>query len=143
MKFSLRRNRICRHINSRTSAPGMVTSHHPDPVSQTGLRRPPPASPICRGTPLKRAVAGTIKNHDAVINLAGASIFWQMTEEQKRAIREIRVNTTRNIVEGIDPTSEKRSPSSTHPLPSILRVPRRRRTHEQEPPGMTSGQACH
>jgi len=42
-----------------------------------------------------------IKNHDGVINLAGASIFAKWTEEHKKAIRESRVNTTRNIVEGI------------------------------------------
>jgi NAD dependent epimerase/dehydratase family enzyme len=42
-----------------------------------------------------------IKKHDGVINLAGASIFAKWTEEHKRAIRESRVNTTRNIVEGI------------------------------------------
>jgi uncharacterized protein (TIGR01777 family) len=42
-----------------------------------------------------------IKNHDGVINLAGASIFAKWTEEHKRAIRESRVNTTQNVVEGI------------------------------------------
>jgi uncharacterized protein (TIGR01777 family) len=42
-----------------------------------------------------------IKNHDAAINLAGASIFAKWTEEHKKAIRESRVSTTRNIVEGI------------------------------------------
>ena len=42
-----------------------------------------------------------IKNHDAVINLAGASIFAKWTEEYKKAIRESRVSTTRNIVEEI------------------------------------------
>jgi uncharacterized protein (TIGR01777 family) len=42
-----------------------------------------------------------IKNHDAVINLAGASIFAKWTEEHKKAIRESRVSTTRNIVEGM------------------------------------------
>jgi uncharacterized protein (TIGR01777 family) len=42
-----------------------------------------------------------IKNHDGVINLAGASIFAKWTEVHKRAIRESRVNTTRNVVEGI------------------------------------------
>jgi len=42
-----------------------------------------------------------IKNHDAVINLAGASIFAKWTEEYKKAIRESRVSTTRNIVEGM------------------------------------------
>ncbi len=42
-----------------------------------------------------------IREHDAVINLAGASIFAKWTEEHKKAIRESRISTTRNIVEGI------------------------------------------
>jgi len=48
-----------------------------------------------------------IKNHDAVINLAGASIFAKWTEEHKKAIRESRVSTTRNIVEGIPSRPQK------------------------------------
>ena len=48
-----------------------------------------------------------IKNHDAVINLAGASIFSKWTGEHKKAIRESRVNTTRNIVEGISSRPER------------------------------------
>jgi len=42
-----------------------------------------------------------IKNHDAVINLAGASIFSRWSEEYKKLIRESRIFTTQNIVEGI------------------------------------------
>jgi uncharacterized protein (TIGR01777 family) len=42
-----------------------------------------------------------------VINLAGASIFSKWTEEHKKAIRESRVNTTRNIVEGIPSRPER------------------------------------
>jgi len=48
-----------------------------------------------------------IKNHDAAVNLAGASIFAKWTEEHKKAIRESRVSTTRNIVEGIPSRSQK------------------------------------
>jgi uncharacterized protein (TIGR01777 family) len=48
-----------------------------------------------------------IKNHDAVINLAGASIFAKWTEEYKKTIRESRVSTTRNIVEGIEANPTK------------------------------------
>jgi uncharacterized protein (TIGR01777 family) len=48
-----------------------------------------------------------IKDHDVVINLAGASIFAKWTEEHKQAIRESRVSTTRNIVEGISSHSQK------------------------------------
>jgi uncharacterized protein len=42
-----------------------------------------------------------IQKYHAVINLAGASIFTRWTDEQKRAILDSRVNTTRNIVEAI------------------------------------------
>ncbi len=49
-----------------------------------------------------------IKDHDAIINLAGASIFSKWTEEHKKAIRETRVSTTQNIVEGIPPHPEKK-----------------------------------
>jgi len=48
-----------------------------------------------------------IKNHDAAVNLAGASIFAKWTEEHKKAIRESRVSTTRNIVEGIPSRPQK------------------------------------
>jgi uncharacterized protein (TIGR01777 family) len=49
-----------------------------------------------------------IKNHDAIINLAGASIFAKWTEEHKKAIRESRVSTTQNIVEGIPSDPSKK-----------------------------------
>ncbi len=49
-----------------------------------------------------------IKNYDAIINLAGASIFSKWTEEHKKAIRESRVNTTQNIVEGIPSDPSKK-----------------------------------
>src|SRR4030042_5515877 len=49
-----------------------------------------------------------IKNHDAIINLAGASIFSKWTDGHKKAIRESRVNTTQNIVEGIPSRPSKK-----------------------------------
>ena len=49
-----------------------------------------------------------VKEHDAVINLAGSSIFSRWTGDRKKAIRESRVNTTRNIVDGIPSHSEKK-----------------------------------
>jgi uncharacterized protein (TIGR01777 family) len=48
-----------------------------------------------------------VNNYDAIINLAGASIFNRWTAAQKRAIRESRINTTRNIVNAIDECSGK------------------------------------
>jgi len=43
----------------------------------------------------------SIRDHDVVINLAGASIFSRWTEAYKNLIIESRVDTTRNVVEGI------------------------------------------
>lgn len=50
----------------------------------------------------------TISAHDAIINLAGASIFSRWFDEQKKAIWESRVRTTRNIVEGISSHTGKK-----------------------------------
>ena len=44
-----------------------------------------------------------VKEHDVVVNLAGASIFSKWTEEYKKEIRDSRILTTRNIVEGMPP----------------------------------------
>jgi len=43
-----------------------------------------------------------VRDHDVIINLAGTSIFSHWTEEQKKAIRESRIHTTRNVVEAIE-----------------------------------------
>ncbi len=48
-----------------------------------------------------------MQKFDAVINLAGASIFSRWTEQQKRAIRESRISTTRHIVEAIEVSAGK------------------------------------
>ncbi len=44
----------------------------------------------------------TIGGHDAVINLAGASIFSRWTGDMKRLLRESRILTTRNLVETLE-----------------------------------------
>jgi len=51
----------------------------------------------------------SIKGHEVIINLSGASIFSRWTEEHKRAIRESRIRTTRNIVEGIISPPDKKT----------------------------------
>lgn len=65
---------------------------------------PPQAQGVAylRGDPTQQGPwQEAIKNHDAAINLAGASIFARWTAEHKKAIRESRVKTTRHLVEGI------------------------------------------
>jgi uncharacterized protein (TIGR01777 family) len=42
-----------------------------------------------------------IREHDVIINLAGASIFSRWTPQQKKILRESRIDTTRNLVEGL------------------------------------------
>jgi len=69
---------------------------------------PPRGISYLQGDPTQKGPwQGAIKNHDAVINLAGASIFAKWTAEHKKAIRESRVNTTQNIVEGIPSHPQK------------------------------------
>ena len=42
-----------------------------------------------------------VKEHDVIINLAGASIFSRWTTEQKKIMRESRIETTRNLVSAL------------------------------------------
>jgi len=76
--------------------------------SLKGAKGPSPGISYLEGDPTRKGPwQEAIKNHDAVINLAGASIFSKWTEEQKKAIRESRVSTTQNIVEGIPSHPER------------------------------------
>ncbi|MHB8139515.1 MAG: TIGR01777 family oxidoreductase [Smithellaceae bacterium] len=42
-----------------------------------------------------------VRDHDVIINLAGASIFSRWTKEQKIILRASRINTTRHLVEAL------------------------------------------
>lgn len=68
----------------------------------------PPGVQFVEGDP---AVKGDwqkrLADADVVINLAGASIFRRWTEKSKKAIRDSRIHTTQNIVEGIKIHKEK------------------------------------
>lgn len=76
--------------------------------SLKGAKKASPGISYLEGDPTRKGPwQQSIKDHEAVINLAGASIFSKWTDEHKRAIRESRVFTTQNIVEGIPPHREK------------------------------------
>jgi len=72
--------------------------------SQRGTEtRTPPVSFLQADPTRKGDWQSAINDHDVIINLAGTSIFSRWTEAYKRAIRESRILTTRNLVEGIGP----------------------------------------
>lgn len=56
----------------------------------------------CEGNPTKAGPwQEKVADHDALINLAGASIFRTWNEKNKEAIRSSRILTTRNLVDAI------------------------------------------
>jgi uncharacterized protein (TIGR01777 family) len=76
--------------------------------SQEEAKGAAPGVSLLQGNPTQRGTwQEAVPHNDAVINLAGAPIFTKWTDEQKRAIRESRVSTTRNIVEAIENNPQK------------------------------------
>jgi uncharacterized protein (TIGR01777 family) len=64
----------------------------------------PPGAISLEGDPtIRGAWQERVPEHEAFINLAGASIFTRWTDEAKRAIRESRILTTRHLVEAMAP----------------------------------------
>lgn len=49
----------------------------------------------------------TVKDHDVIINLAGASIFSRWTPAQKEILRSSRIETTRNVVNALPADASK------------------------------------
>jgi uncharacterized protein (TIGR01777 family) len=70
--------------------------------SGRGSERAPGGVSYVQGDPTQKGPwQEAIGSHEFVINLAGTSIFSRWTDGRKRDIRESRVHTTRNVVEGI------------------------------------------
>jgi uncharacterized protein (TIGR01777 family) len=77
--------------------------------SLKGSEQAPKGVSYLQGDPTEKGPwQEAIPNHDAVINLAGASIFSKWSDEYKKLIRDSRVFTTRNIIEGIPSQSGKK-----------------------------------
>jgi len=76
--------------------------------SSKDLSRSKPGISYLQGDPtVKGPWQENVKNFDAIINLAGATIFSRWTDDYKRAIRESRMSTTRNLVEAIPSSPDK------------------------------------
>lgn len=80
-----------------------ILTHTPEEATQkiTGLS-------YLEGHPtLKGKWQNAVKDHDVIINLAGASIFSRWTPEQKEILRSSRIETTRNIVDALPANADK------------------------------------
>ena len=74
-----------------------VVDHSPGPKPHT----PKAVEYLFADTTQKGSWQEEIGNHDAIINLAGATIFRRWTKKSKPLMYESRVLTTENLVEGI------------------------------------------
>ncbi len=67
-------------------------------------RTPPDGAAFLEADPTEPgAWQEQVPAHDAVINLAGASIFTRWTRKTKEVLRESRLRTTRNLVDALEP----------------------------------------
>ena len=70
---------------------------------------PPKGISYLQGDPAQKGPwLAALPGHDVIINLAGASIFSKWSDEYKKLIRDSRIFTTRNVIEGIPSGFEKK-----------------------------------
>jgi hypothetical protein len=84
----------------------LIDSGHRVTLLTRSLRKigshPPEVSLVEGDSTRKGDWQKSVSEHEAVINLAGASIFSRWTPEMKRILRESRILTTRNLVEAFE-----------------------------------------
>lgn len=90
----------------RSLAPSLIRAGHEVTIlsrSGKGDEKLLAGASIIEGNPTQKGSwQEAAKEHDVVINLAGASIFTRWSEETKRIIRESRIMATRNLVEAAE-----------------------------------------
>ena len=104
--------------------------------SSKGPEKGPVGISYLQGDPTQKGPwQEAIENHEVIINLAGASIFSRWTDEQKKAIRDSRLNTTRNIVEGMPSHPEKKITLFSTSAVGYYGFCGDEELHEDSPPG--------
>ncbi len=92
----------------RSLAPVLVRGGHEVTILTRSGKKEPGGVSLVEGDPTQKGGwQSAVKEHDAIINLAGASIFTRWTEAAKKTIRESRLLTTRNLVEAVEGTRVK------------------------------------
>jgi len=83
----------------------LIQQGHEATIVTRSFRKSGPTQPgvtLVEGDPTQKGEwQKSVGGHDVIINLAGASIFGRWTDEIKRALRESRILTTRNLVDAI------------------------------------------
>ena len=87
----------------KTLAPALVRSGQEVTILTRAAKEEASGVSWVEGDPTQRGRwQDEVKEHEAVINLAGASIFTRWTEEAKKMIRDSRMITTRRLVEALE-----------------------------------------
>lgn len=87
----------------KSLAPALIRGGHEVTILTRSRKGGRPGVSLVEGDPTQEGGwQAAIKEHDAVINLAGASIFTRWTDESKKIIRESRLLTTRNLVGALE-----------------------------------------
>ena len=87
----------------KTLAPALVRQGHEVSILTRSGKGESPGVSWVEGDPgQKGRWQETVREHEVIINLAGASIFTRWTEEAKKRIRDTRTLTTRNLVEALE-----------------------------------------
>ncbi len=87
----------------KSLVPALVRGGHEVTILTRSGKREPGVVSLIEGDPTQKGEwQSAVKEQDAVINLAGASIFTRWTDETKKLIRESRLLTTRNLVEALE-----------------------------------------
>jgi uncharacterized protein (TIGR01777 family) len=87
----------------KTLAPALIRSGHEVCILTRSGKGDSSGVSWVEGDPAQKGKwQEAVREHEVIINLAGASIFTRWTEEAKKKMRDSRIFTTRNLVEAME-----------------------------------------